>query len=460
MTQLPKLQLHDYQETAVEKILNDKVSLVKAPTGAGKSVTAVEAILRAGTSVNLVIGPLHTITGWTNTFARQGGVPMRVIDRRKAGKQAHIDLVSKVPGNYFIGRELFRREGWKDIPVDFAVVDECQTFTNHKSEGHKRLMNLKAEYKIAMSATPAANKFEGLYAVTRWLWPDFTGKSIWKWMTEWCKTEPDQYSYMKSVGEKVPGKYLASIPSYVPMPSIYKETPNIYEINVELGAEQKRFYKQMEQASIAFLDSNPLLAELPAVRYMRLTQMCLAVPTVHTTLDPETGEPKETVTFEDGARSAKADALEDLLSDLEDTPVMVYTHSRVFATFLTKRLQAKGYSARRWIGGQSNEEKTWKLENFGKTFRIMVATIPAVGEGIDSLQHVSHTEVWMSVSDNRYLNVQCMGRLSRQGQEHTVNRYVIRAVDTVELKQLDRINVDTAVLDASLEPAKESAYAL
>lgn len=457
---LEKLVLHDYQETAVAKILEDKVSLVKAPTGAGKSVTAVEAILRAGTSVNLVLGPLHTVTGWANTFARQGGEPMRVIDRRKAGKQAHLDLAGGVPGNYFIGRELFRQEGWKYIPVDFAVVDECQTFTNSKSKSHSVLMSLKADYKIAMSATPAGNRFEGLYAVTRWLWPEFTGKSIWKWMTEWCRTEKDPYSYMKAVGEKNPGEYLASIPSYVPMPSIYKETPNIYEIEVELGADQKRAYKQMERDSIAWLDENPLVSELPSTRYMRLLQMVLAVPTVESYFDESSGEMKDKITFEEGARSAKADALEELLSDLEDTPAMVYTHSRVFATFLTKRLQAKGFDARQWIGGMSAEEKAYKLENFGREFKIMVATIPAIGEGVDGLQHISHTEVWMSVSDNRYLNVQCMGRLSRQGQESTVNRYVIRAVDTVELKQNDRIKVDSAVLDASMEPAKEKEYSL
>ena len=441
-------------------MLEDKVSLIKAPTGAGKSVTAVEAILRAGTAVNLVIGPLHTIKGWSNTFTRQGGTPMQVINRRKAGKEAHLALAGGVPGNYFIGRELFIKEGWKYLPIDFAVVDECQTFTNSKGKSHGVLMTLQPEYKIAMSATPAGNKFEGLFAVTRWLWPDYTGKSIWKWMTEWCRTEKDQYSYMKSVGEKNPGSYLASIPSYVPMPSIYKETPNIYEIDVELGAEQKRAYREMEKASIAWLDDNPLIAELPSTRYMRLLQMCLAVPTVESYLDPATGEMKDKITFEDGAKSAKAEALEDLLSDLEDTPIMVYTHSRVYATYLTKRLLAKGFSARRWIGGQSSEEKAWKLENFGKEFSIMVATIPAIGEGVDGLQHISHTEVWMSVSDNRYLNVQCMGRLSRQGQESTVNRYVIRAVDTVELKQNDRIKVDTAVLDASLEPSKESEFAL
>lgn len=457
---LPKLVLHDYQETAVGKVVEDRKSLIEAPTGAGKSVTAVEAILRAGTSVNLVIGPLHTVTGWANTFARQGATPMRIIDRRKAGKQAHLDLAGGVPGNYFIGRELFRREGWRDIPVDFAVVDECQTFTNYRSESHKRLMGLKADYKIAMSATPAANKFEGLYAVTRWLWPEFTGSSIWKWMTKWCYTEPDPHSYVRAVGELVPGKYLASIPSFVRMPSIYKDTPNIYEIEVDLGAEQKRAYKQMERDSIAFLDANPLLAELPSTRYMRLLQMVLAVPTVTTAQDPETMEFKDTVTFEEGARSAKADALEDLLKDLGDTPVMVYTHSKVYATFLTLRLQKKGFNARRWIGGQSAEEKQWKLENFGKVFDIMVATIPAIGEGVDSLQHVCHTEVWMSVSDNRYLNVQCMGRLSRQGQKETVNRYVIRAKDTVELKQNDRIKVDTAILDASFKETTESEFEL
>lgn len=453
-----KYTLHGYQEEAVAKVLEDKRTLIKAPTGAGKTLVGVEAILQAGTAVNLVIGPLHTLTGWAKVFEKQGGTPLRFIDARKAGRLAHEDLAMGVPGNYFIGRERFRGQEWKGWDIDFCVLDECQSFTNHKSVGFKMLKTLKTEYAIAQSATPAGNNFQGLYAVTHWLYPEFTGKAYYKWLTKWAYTEPDPHAYLKVVGEKVPGTYLASVPSYVSMPSVYKAEPNIFEIDVELGAQQRKHYKEMERDSITFLDDNPLLTELPAVRYMRLLQMTLAVPTVTPVWDEDKGEFRDHVTFEDGAKSAKADALEDLLGDLDTKTVLVYTHSKQYATYLTKRLQAKGHNARQWIGGMSQVERDWKKENFGKEFDIMVATLPAIGEGVDGLQDVCHTEVWMSVSDNRYLNIQAMGRLSRQGQEQTVNRYVIRAKDTVELtKQDPRIKVDSTILESSFQEAVQEA---
>lgn len=449
---LNKLSSHDYQTEAIDAVLRDKRTLIKAPTGAGKTLVGVEAILRAGTKVNLIIAPLHTFTGWEHTFRRQGGADLQFIDARKKGKEAHEALAMEIPGNYFIGRERLRTQSWTGWNVDFVVLDECQSFTNHKSLGFKMLKTLKPEYAIAMSATPAGNNFQGLFSVTQWLWPEFTGKSYWKWLTSWARTEPDPYSYAKVVGEAVPGKYLASIPSYVSMPSIYKETPNIFEIEVELGAQQRKHYKEVERDSITFLDENPLITELPATRYMRLLQMTLAVPTIEQIWDEEIADYRDHVTFSDDAKSAKADALEDLLKDIAEENVMVYTHSKQYATYLTKRLQRKGFEARQWIGGMSKEEKHYKLTNFGKDFNIMVATLQSIGEGTDGLQHISNTEVWMSVSDNRYLNIQAQGRLSRQGQEETVNRYVIRAKETVELsKQHPRITVDTSILEASFQ---------
>src|SRR5690606_31750382 len=105
-------------------------------------------------------------------------------------------------------------------------------------------------------------------------------------------------------------------------------------------------------------------------------------------------------------------------------------------------LVSKNYSAKAFVGGLPPQERFDLIDNFGVTYDIMVATIPAVGEGTDTLQHKCATEIWCSVSDNNVLNTQARGRLSRQGQEKLVNRYVLRAQGTVEEKQAGRLAVD------------------
>lgn len=196
------------------------------------------------------------------------------------------------------------------------------------------------------------------------------------------------------------------------------------------------------------------------MRYIRLLELTLATPSIKQDWirkkNPDTDEWErvwgDVVYFEPDAKSTKADSVKEIIDDLHverPEPVIIYTHSRKFCTFLTMRLQSQGFRARRWVGSMSPEEQAWKMDNFGIEYDVLVATIQSVAEGTDGLQQRCAHEIWCSVSDRLILNEQARGRLNRQGQERTVNRWIIRAQNTVELKQIARINVDQSILDAS-----------
>jgi SNF2 family DNA or RNA helicase len=248
--------------------------------------------------------------------------------------------------------------------------------------------------------------------------------------------------------ERKPGKLWDSLPAAYTMESVYKAEPTVHEIEVDISPTQRKHYRELEEEAITWLKDNPLAIDLPSVLHIRLRQVCLAVPSVEQgwkrRKDKETGEWEDyigdIVWFDEDAKSSKIDALLEILTDLyaeKPIPVLVFTDSRLFATIVTKRLQAKKYRARQFVGGMSNEERLWKLENFGKKFDIMVCVISAIAEGTDGLQHVSNTEVWMNYGYWSIQNDQAEGRLSRQGQTKTVQRFVIMARDTVETnKQL------------------------
>jgi len=61
------------------------------------------------------------------------------------------------------------------------------------------------------------------------------------------------------------------------------------------------------------------------------------------------------------------------------------------------------------------------------------------------------------VSYNRLLNIQAQGRLSRTGQEHTVQRYLIQAVNTVEQKQIGKLKSDQDLMDAAIEEEEDTS---
>lgn len=466
--------LRTEQEETVQEILLSKSHLCRGEGGSGKTVIGVEAVLRSGVELTLCVAPLNTYTGWCKTFIRQsrGAVTPRIIGGNKAGKLAFEALAAREPGVYLINWERFRNYDWINMPLDFVILDELHRQASRKSGTHAAVLTTrKAEYKLGLSATPWGNKIEGAWATLKWLWwgnDEVVGRnqSFWNWVSTMLHTELDQYVGKKIIGERVPGTVWASLPSKSFFKAPFQEEPIIHEIECELAPYQRKIYDRFEKEAVVWLSDHPLIADLPAIMRLRLREIALAIPSIREDWvrkqDPDTGEWEkvwgEVVYFEDDAKSSKADAVIEVLNDLyaeKPEPVLIFTHSRKFTTLLTKRLQAKGFRARQFVGGMSSEERTWKMENFGKEFDIMVATIATIGEGSDGLQLVCAIEFWLSLEDNRLLNTQAKWRLSRLGQTRPVQRYLFLAKNTVEVKQLGKLEADAAQLDASFETITE-----
>jgi SNF2 family DNA or RNA helicase len=478
------------QESATLEVLAHKAHLCRGETGAGKTLIGVEAVLRSKAKITLVVCPVNTFSSWTKTFQRQSGytVTPRVIDSKtKAGKLAFEALVLREPGVYLVGWEKFRMYDWANMPLDFTIIDECHRQQNRRAGTHEAIMTTKhSEYKLALSATPWGNHIQGAWAAIRWLWygrDDIVGKndSFWNWVTMHMTTSLDKYSGKKVEAERTPGTVWASLPSKSYFPSPYQDEPIIHEVVVPLKPAQRKLYDRFEQEAIVWLEEHPLVADLPAVMRVRLREICLAVPSIRfewqRVPDKELDDEKfnwdrwqmeerengwyaykEVVYFEEDAYSTKADAMLDKISDLHaggPVPILIFTHSAKFATMLTMQLQAKGYSALRFIGGMPTEEREWKKENFGIEYDIMVSSIATVGEGTDGLQDVCNIEFWVSLEDNRLLNTQAKGRLSRPGQKKTVQRFMFLAENTVEVRQAGKLQADQEQLDASFAPLEE-----
>ena len=452
--------LRDYQQTAVDLLMEHKHLLFKASTGAGKTVCAVEGMRAAGTEINVIIAPLNTYKGWRDTLARQEMGTLRAIDNLKAGKQALLDLVGGVPGYYFLGYEKARTLHWANIRVDFVVLDEIHRTANHKSLTFRMMKTLRhAEYMLGMSATPAGNKPSGLFGVANVLWQKpFGHESFWKFCSTYLKEEFDPFAFRNTryTSERNPGQIMKDLPAVYQVDKSFKGELAVHQVEVKLNPTQRRIYNELLEDSITFLEDNPLITELPSTKYLRLMETTLAEPSVTYGVDEE-GEPTTHVFFKDDAKSSKADAVVEILGDLNaehPEPVLIFTHSRKYADFLTQRLNSKGYRTREFVGGLKTQERTELIEEFGKSYEVLVATISSISEGTDGLQHVCANEIWVSVSDQHILNLQAKGRIHRNGQERLVNRYYVRATDTIELgKQEPRLAATAKHLEETYENA-------
>lgn len=454
----------DLQERRIQEILTEptQAALVASTMGVGKTLIGTEVIRRLEpTKPVLIVAPLSTFIGWERHVQLQGiGLPVRRIDTKKTGPEHYEMLMNGEPGVYLIGHAMFRRKEWRKAKLSILIYDEVHDVSNRKSLGHRTLMTTKPDWKIAMSGTPSGNKFSGLWAVTRWLWPKIIDRSFWRWAAKWAYVEFDEYAGKRVEGERDKGAFVASLPCYF-RDMLELDVEIQTEIRyVELTAAQSKLYDQMEEDMLMFLpEGDVTVASLPVAQRVRLRQVTLGVPYVKgmvwKTFITKQGKEKrlvQDIAFKEDCKSSKIDALKEIMAANEGEPFLVLVGDfKRFADVVAKRL---GDDAMLWTGDSTQEERDWMLENFGKKFNTLVATVPSIGTGTDGLQDVCSNVVWLSQSENRLLNEQSVGRLFRKGQRKNVRSWHIQAANTYDAGVFRRLELQRVDMEASLDGAE------
>ncbi len=444
-----RITLDDEQTAAVAKMVAEptRAALNGSLYGTGKTVVTVEVAAGLNAKRVLIIAPLFTRLSWKNTILRQyPGTNVQIIDSKVAGKRALADLLEGVEGWYVIGREYFAAKAEQILKIqntlDFVAYDECQKWANRKSKGWSIMRRLnKVGYKMALSATPAGNKFDNLFTITQWLWPNLEGHhSYWTFVYAHCETEFDPFASVVVKGEKNPGHFVKSLPCYVRLMKDFGE-PIETTIDVALSPRERSIYDKFEKNLIVFLNENPLIAKVPVVKRLRLRQMSLGE--VDVTDDGE-------VYFPENMKSTKYDTLRELLDGLDEA-ALVFTHSQKYAAVVAARLRQDGFRAVEWSGAVSTSKRDDIKEQFlAGEVDYIVATPGSIGEGTDGLQHRARLMVWLSRDENNMLNEQAFRRLYRRGQERQVISIDIAAEDTYDSGQLSDLIQQTMRMNRSL----------
>ena len=358
-----------------------------------------------------------------------------------------VDMESLACGEYETrGRK--RRWKWSQVKtVDTVILDECQSAANRESEMFKTLKQLKTHLKIALSATPGGDGFQGLWAVCRWLWPSaqnsegqlVVDSSKFRWCCQWMDAEYDPFSTTnkKFTKERVPGAFVASLPCYIREEAERLPVNPWYVVKREMTPSQKKQYDDMVAQGVAWLQENPIIADLSIVQKVRLRQMCLG----EVTLDKTTGE----VFFADDCESTFIDAALKIVDRHPCENILFLTNSNSFAHVLAKRINQHtgGVNAAPWTGSESKADRDATKAQFmdeNSPLRYIVGTITkAIAVGTDGLQRVCNIEVWLGKALESTLNEQGEGRLNRRGQakDHIV-RYELIVPDSAQEEDFAR----------------------
>lgn len=451
-----------YQERVLEGLANSKTpytGLVGAGLGTGKTAMSVWNALNAFGStiweqIILIVAPVRTESGWRSHWKTLAGIDMRTLSGKKTKDALTVwaDLEARKPGVYFITWELMRSRNkekrwdgrakkyvFKSMAKPFygvnfgmVIADEWHRACNHSSLNFDVARHIQAQYRLALSATPAGNKPCNIWAALKFLWPNHYG-GYWDFCAKFFKEEPNPFSSFGKTytGERSPGMVRRGAPSYheVSQAEANPELPGviIHRVEVELSREQRKLYAQLEKDALTYLDDKPLALSIPMELDLRLRQMTLGVPSFN-----EDG----TVDYKEDCKSSKLDAMMDIIADLpEDEPVVVWVHSQKFIKAVLHRLRKAGISCIE-VSGKSRGDFHAMIDG---DVRVIVAQHEAMSEGVDGLQRVCHTGIWLSQSNSLVINEQATGRLNRQGQSTAVNRFLIQATNTVDDRVLGRL---------------------
>ena len=435
----PVMDLFSYQESDVARAVRDghKSIFLAYEQALGKTLAAVDFAPRVGVETVVVIGPLNTRRSWEKTVREQiPDAPFFYLENTKASLERGVftNLRDQVPGWYFIGWEFMRTGAITGQYADMLIADEVHRIQNFGKAWTSHVIRfIGSEYKVALSGTPAANRPEGLYSPMNWLWPErYPSYNLWVrkfWLTIGNR------AVVKLDREVSPGAVIRDMPFFVrrlkrdhrgDMPPVLRTI----EVACEMTPAQRKVYKQFHDRALAWLGEHPVAAFIPFTQNLRLRQLTLGVPIV---VDGE-------VTFAENSKSSKVDALIEIISDgSPQETYFVLSPSARFIPVVVSRLRKAGITAEAFTGATKQKERDRLVDELGATYRVLVAGIAAVAEGLDGLQYKCSNGVWLSKHVNAMLNTQAGERLDRPGQTESVQWWQLMAPGTVDEDTEDRL---------------------
>lgn len=414
---------HDYQERAIEFILNHENSALFLDMGLGKTVITLTALYSmlfdkfTATKV-LVIAPLTV--AW-NTWSLEAekwdhlqGLKISKILGTAAERKKALQEDAEI---YVINREnvVWLVKELKTWPFDVVVIDELSSFKSNQSKRFKALKYVRPyiDHVIGLTGTPASNSMMDLWAE---MYLVDQGERLGKTLT-WYRSnyfKPGwSNGYVVYKWQLLPGakdiitEKLSDI-SVSMSAQDYLSLPDKVEtdIFIDLDSKTLKAYQQLEREALTTVDDTEIEGINAAAIMSKLLQASNGF------LYDETHAVHR-------LHSAKLEALEELIEQAQ-SPVLVFYE---FKADLEDLAKLKG--ARQLSGPKDIED--W---NAGK-INILLAHPASAGYGLN-LQEGGHTVVWYGLTWSLEQYQQANARLYRQGQKDTVFIYHILAKGTAD----------------------------
>lgn len=469
------LDLYEFQTEDVLKLAKQRACLIASEMGTGKTLEAI-AIDKIRFNhehkkdpkaylPTLIIAPLNTKSSWLDKLEKQcPDVTVTVLDRKN--RDAFVQSIMRRDSDiYWMHWDALRLmiDDLSKFKFNHIIADEVHRIANRKAQVTRALKKLKTNYKLGLSGTASGDKPEQLWSVLNWLWPQYY-TSFWRFRNHYCVIEAVQRgtaTYTQVVGVKNQQSLKAEMdPWYIrhlkrerccehhPQGVMsYLPDKEYMTVWVDLSPKQKKLYEQMRKNMVAWVgehEDSPLTASVVVAQMTRLSQMALATPEIN-------ADGVVTLTLP----STKFDAVREIVTDDDERSFVVYTSSRKFANIMTAEFNRLKIPARSLTGETKDRDRATLVKDFqDHKFRILVAVIEAAAEGIDGLQEVCDTAIFVDRSWKTLKNHQAEDRLDREGQKNTTVIIDIMARSTLDFGRWQKLEMKWEWIRAILGDTK------
>ena len=449
-----KYQPHEYQQYAIDWIVDHPVSALFLDMGLGKTsitLTALQRLLfeRFESRRVLIIAPLRVARDTWKAEAEKWdhlqGLRLSIAvgdaqQRCKALENTEADI-------YVINREnvpwLVQESG---LPFDYdtVVIDELSSFKNHTSKRYKALASKRKKISriIGLTGTPSVNGLEDLWAEIRLL---DMGERLGKYVGPFRSAYevPDKrswniiYSYKPKPGavDQIREK-ISDIA--VSMKSVdHLEMPELISAvtEVRMSPREREEYEDLKEEYVMRHKDVTITAANAAVLSGKLAQLA-------------NGAIYDDEHVAHAFHERKLDALEDLIEAMNGRPVLVAYWFRHDYERIVRRLQAMGVS---WNTLETSAAiDTWNRGDL----QVGLIHPASAGHGLN-LQSGGNHLIWFGLTWSLELYQQTNARLWRQGQkaETVVIQHIVTA-NSIDVDILDALEKKNMNQDALIEAVK------
>src|SRR5258706_3153867 len=385
----------------------------------------------------LIICPLAMVSTWTRTWF-QCAPDLNILPINNKDRSHFIDELSQDNYDVFIMHWPALRliDELEEVKWFHVIADEAHALQNRRSKQSIALKKLPAGYKSALTGTPAFDKPDDLWSILNWLYPRYWS-SYWQYYNDHILFQ-NFNGYKTVIGVNNPEKLQQEMGAFYVRrlkEDVLLDLPNKYysERRVDLHPQQARAYKNMKEDMVAWIgerEAEPVVAPVVIAQLTRLQQFACAFA--------EFDEVKQKMILSEP--SSKLDAVMEIIEELGDRQVVIFSQFAQVIKLLAARLEKKGITHGKFIGDTPADERARIISSFqdGK-IQVFAGTISAGGVGITLT--AASTVVFVDRSWSAALNLQAEDRLHRIGQKQAVQVIDIIAegtIDSARIKVIQR----------------------